>query len=89
MTSKAAALLTMAFCVTVLHGQTAPPPPPAAAGDLEVIQLRPNFFMIAGAGGNIAVQTGEDGLLVTDTGLASHAAAVLAAIRKISPAPIR
>ena len=24
-----------------------------AAGDLEVIQVRPNFFMIAGAGGNI------------------------------------
>jgi glyoxylase-like metal-dependent hydrolase (beta-lactamase superfamily II) len=60
-----------------------------AQNDLEVIQLRPNFFMIAGAGGNIAVQVGEDGVLVTDTGLASHADAVLAAIKKISPAPIR
>src|SRR3954449_12913044 len=30
--------------------------------DLEVLQLRPNFFMIAGAGGNIGVQVGEDGV---------------------------
>ena len=60
-----------------------------AVGDLEVIQVRPNFYMIAGAGGNIAVQVGEDGVLVTDTGLASRADAVLAAIKKISPAPIR
>jgi glyoxylase-like metal-dependent hydrolase (beta-lactamase superfamily II) len=60
-----------------------------AAGDLEVIQVRPNFFMIAGAGGNIGVQIGEDGVVVIDTGLASRAAAVLAAIRRISPGAIR
>ena len=36
--------------------------------DLEVLQLRPNFFMIAGAGGNIGVQVGEDGVIVVDAG---------------------
>jgi cyclase len=57
--------------------------------ELEVLQLRPNLYMIAGAGANIAVQTGEDGLLVVDTGTAGQSDAVLAAIKRISPAPIR
>jgi glyoxylase-like metal-dependent hydrolase (beta-lactamase superfamily II) len=59
------------------------------SGDLEVLQLRPNFFMIAGAGGNIAVQVGDDGVVVVDAGAASRADAVVAAIKKITPRPIR
>jgi cyclase len=65
---------------------------PAGAGDaadLEVLQLRPNFFMIAGAGGNIGVQVGEDGVVVVDAGTAARADAVVAAIKKITPRPIR
>jgi cyclase len=61
----------------------------AAQADLEVLQVRPNFFMIAGAGGNIAVQVGEDGVVVVDAGSAASAPAVLAAITRISPKPIR
>jgi glyoxylase-like metal-dependent hydrolase (beta-lactamase superfamily II) len=61
----------------------------AAAGGLEVLQLRPNFFMIAGAGANIGVQVGDDGVVVVDAGSSASAANVLAAIEKISPRPIR
>ena len=61
----------------------------APAGDLPVVQLRPNFYMIAGAGGNIAVQTGIDGVIVVDSGAAASSSAVVAAIRRITPAPIR
>ena len=60
-----------------------------AAQNLEVLQLRPNFYMIAGAGGNIGVQVGVDGVVVVDSGSASTSDAVLAAIRKITPKPIR
>src|SRR5437867_3852253 len=60
-----------------------------AARELEVLQLRPNFFMIAGAGGNIGVQIGEDGAVVVDAGSAASAASVVAAIRKLTPQPIR
>ena len=56
---------------------------------LEVLQVRPNFYMIAGAGGNVGVQVGDDGVVLVDSGAAANADAVLAAIRKISPAPIR
>ena len=40
-------------------GQQGRQPGSAADGDVEVLQLRPNFFMIAGAGGNIGVQVGD------------------------------
>jgi cyclase len=45
--------------------------------------------MIAGAGANIAVQTGPDGIVVVDSGSAPLADAVLAEIKKLSPEPIR
>jgi cyclase len=54
-----------------------------------VLQLRPNFFMIAGAGGNIGVQIGEDGVVVVDAGAAGSANAVVTAIRKLTAQPIR
>jgi len=60
-----------------------------AAGGLEVLQLRPNFYMIAGAGGNIGVQTGPDGMVVVDTGSADKADAVVAAISQLANRPIR
>jgi glyoxylase-like metal-dependent hydrolase (beta-lactamase superfamily II) len=62
---------------------------PAPGTNLEVLQLRPNFYMIAGAGGNIGVQVGGDGVVVVDSGSASSADAVVAAIKKITTQPIR
>jgi glyoxylase-like metal-dependent hydrolase (beta-lactamase superfamily II) len=46
-------------------------------------------YMLVGAGGNIAVQIGEEGVLMVDTGAASSSGAVLAAIRKLTDKPIR
>src|SRR4029450_13849827 len=57
--------------------------------ELEVLQVRPNFYMIAGAGGNVGVQVGEDGVVVVDAGSGAQADAVLAAIKRITPQPIR
>jgi cyclase len=56
---------------------------------LSVIEVRPNIHMISGAGGNIAVQIGVDGVVVVDTGSQETAAAALAAIRKLTDQPIR
>jgi glyoxylase-like metal-dependent hydrolase (beta-lactamase superfamily II) len=60
-----------------------------AAAALEVLQVRPNFYMIAAAGANVAVQIGEDGAVVVDAGGAATADAVAAAVKQLSPAPIR
>src|SRR5271168_1783172 len=61
----------------------------APSADLEVLQLRPNFYMIAGAGGNIGFQVGVDGVVVVDTGSAASADAVVAAIKGVTTQPIR
>jgi cyclase len=60
-----------------------------SAAQLEVLQLRPNFYMIAGAGANIGFQVGADGVVVVDSGSAASADAVVAAIKKITTQPIR
>jgi glyoxylase-like metal-dependent hydrolase (beta-lactamase superfamily II) len=45
--------------------------------------------MIAGAGGNIGVQTGPDGILLVNAGSQAASGRVLAAIKKLSTLPIR
>jgi cyclase len=61
----------------------------ASGANLEVLELRPNFYMIAGAGGNIGFQVGADGVVVVDSGAAASADAVVAAIKKVTTQPIR
>jgi cyclase len=57
--------------------------------DLDVVRVRPNFYMIAGAGGNIGVQIGSDGVVLVNAGTANASDRVLAAVRKLTPLPIR
>jgi cyclase len=59
------------------------------AAEVHVLPVQGNIYMIVGAGGNITVQVGKDGVLVVDTGLAANADKVLAAIKSISTGPIR
>jgi cyclase len=56
---------------------------------IETYHVQGNVYMLIGAGANVAVQTGPDGVLVVDTGNAAKRAAVLAAIRRLSTGPIR
>src|SRR5258707_649023 len=51
-----------------------------ARDDLNVVQVRPAFYMLTGAGGNIAVQIGPAGVILVDAGAAGRSDAVLAAI---------
>ena len=53
------------------------------------MQLRPNFYVIGGAGGNILMQTGPEGVILVDSGSTAMADEVLAAIRRLTPLPIR
>ena len=58
-------------------------------GDIEVLPVQGNVYAIAGAGANIAVQVGEDGVLLVDTGVAQSSDKVMGAIRQLSNKPIR
>jgi glyoxylase-like metal-dependent hydrolase (beta-lactamase superfamily II) len=64
---------------------------PAAENDGEVHtqHVQGNVYMLSGAGGNITVQVGKEGVLVVDTGLPNMTDKVIAAIRKLSDGPIR
>jgi cyclase len=69
--------------------RAAPQIPGAAAASLEVLDVRANFFVIVGAGANVGVQVGDDGVVVVDAGSAANSAAVVAAVKRITPKPIR
>lgn len=60
-----------------------------AAGEIQVLPVAGNVHVLVGAGGNITVQAGENGVLLVDTGLASMTDEVLAAVRTVSTGPIR
>ncbi len=61
----------------------------AQTGIVQSVHVQGNVWMIVGAASNIAVQIGNDGILVVDTGGSETADEVLAAIRALSDKPIR
>jgi glyoxylase-like metal-dependent hydrolase (beta-lactamase superfamily II) len=56
---------------------------------LEVLQLRPNFYMIVGAGANIGAQIGPNGVVLVNAGTAEASGDVIAAVAKLTNQPIR
>ena len=65
--------------------------PPTAPANVEVhlLHVQGNVWMLVGAGGNITVQVGDDGVLLVDAGLAGTTDKVYAAIKTLSDKPIR
>lgn len=60
-------------------------PSTLAPGEVTAVHVQGNVHAIVGAGANIAVQVGNDGVLVVDTGAAGSSDKVLAAIRELAP----
>lgn len=58
-------------------------------GDIHVFRVRDNIYMLLGDGGNIVVQTGDQGAFVVDSGAGALSDKVIAAIRQLSPRPIQ
>jgi hypothetical protein len=56
-------------------------PPPS--GEVEVLPVRGNVYAIFGAGGNIVVSVGNDGVLLVDAGRAGMTDKVLAAVQRL------
>ena len=64
---------------------------PKAVAEVAVIvrKVAGNVYVVAGAGGNIEVQAGNDGLLLVDNNFTVFYPQIMVAIRKISNKPIR
>ena len=60
-----------------------------AAVEISVLPVQGNVYMLAGAGGNVSVQIGDEGVLLVDTEFAPLAARIMAEIRRLSSRPVR
>ena len=60
-----------------------------ATAQIRVTELRNGLYMFMGAGGNIAVSTGDDGVLIVDDQYAEMTAKIDAAIAEITDEPMR
>jgi glyoxylase-like metal-dependent hydrolase (beta-lactamase superfamily II) len=58
-------------------------------GNIHLLPIRDNVYLLVGAGANIVVQTGDQGPFVVDTGSGMLSDKVIAAIRTLSPKPIQ
>ena len=57
--------------------------------EIKTEQLAPGIWMLEGAGGNIGVSAGEDGVFLIDDQYAPLTAKIKAAVAAVSPKPIR
>jgi cyclase len=55
-----------------------------AQQDVHILHVRKNIYMLVGAGGNITISAGPDGVLLVDSGLAQSADKVIAAVNQLS-----
>lgn len=78
------AAIAVIFAAAAAWGQPAQP-----SAELHTFRVQGNVYAMVGAGGNITVQVGSDGVLLVDTGLAQNADKVLSEVRKLSDGPIR
>jgi glyoxylase-like metal-dependent hydrolase (beta-lactamase superfamily II) len=57
--------------------------------EIKVVPVTPRIHMLEGAGGNIGVLTGDDGVLIVDTQFAPLAPKIEAALRRLSPGKLQ
>jgi glyoxylase-like metal-dependent hydrolase (beta-lactamase superfamily II) len=66
-----------------------PATPDSTSGEVKIFRVQGNVYMLVGAGANVAVQIGDEGVVVVDPGGAASRDKVLAAIRQLSTKTIR
>ena len=79
----ACAAIAPLVAASIVAQQNRPAANAAPADDIEILHVHGSIYMLAGAGGNITVSAGKDGVLMVDTGLAENADKVLAAVRRL------
>jgi cyclase len=57
--------------------------------EVHLLPAQGSVYMLVGAGGNVTIQAGRDGVLIVDTQYAPMSAKIMAAIRTISQGPLR
>jgi glyoxylase-like metal-dependent hydrolase (beta-lactamase superfamily II) len=84
--SEGLAKLRPASGIKVASRTTDPDP---RDGEIHVLEVRNNVYMLVGDGGNIVVQAGAEGAFVVDSGAGALSEKTIAAIKKLSEHPIQ
>src|SRR3954447_2140560 len=87
-----AALAVMAAGAAIAQTSTQPPPPPLIDWEktqIKTTDLGHNTYMLEGAGGNITIAVGSDGIIMVDGQFAPLSDKIKAAIKAISPLPVK
>jgi cyclase len=87
----------VAACVAMLSAQQAPvvraltePWPTTEKIDgIEIVPILKHVYMLVGAGANVTVQIGDQGVTLVDSGDAGKTPALLAAVRHLTSKPLR
>lgn len=68
-----------------------PPPlnPDFSKMQVQTLKVQGIVYLLGGGGGNIAMQAGDEGVLLVDTGYEQMSGKIIEAIRKVSNKPIR
>jgi glyoxylase-like metal-dependent hydrolase (beta-lactamase superfamily II) len=75
--------LTWSATVPAARAPAAKPAEPPPAPTLELLELTPHFFMLVGAGANIGVQVGVNGMVLVNAGTAPLSPEVLTALKPL------
>ncbi|HLK50732.1 MAG TPA: MBL fold metallo-hydrolase [Bryobacteraceae bacterium] len=75
-------------CLAVFAAMCGLSQDPAGRPKLQVIHVKANVYLIAGAGANITVQAGDQAVVLVDSGVAPLSNEVREAIHKISAKPV-
>ena len=81
-------LAALGFCAWAQPAR-APQTPDFDKVEIHTLPVQGNVYMLVGAGGNITLQAGKDGVLLVDTEYAQLADKIAAAVRAVSNGPIR
>jgi cyclase len=76
-----ALILTAALTAAGAYGQS-------GSGEIGVLKVQGNVYMLAGPTGNIAAQVGDDGIVVVNTGTEAIAPKIAAALKTLSDKPV-
>ena len=85
----AAIFLTLVFAAGSEKARSQGAAPDYSKVVIKTTKIANNFYELEGSGGNIGVLAGPDGILMVDTEFAPLTDKIVAAIKQVSPAPIR
>ncbi len=88
-TRTSASFFVVMGILALLSGRVIAQQPNFDAVQIQTLHVSGNIYMLVGAGGNIAVSVGEDGVLIVDDQFAPLTDKIVAAIRELSDGPIR